>query len=65
MATRPYSVRAAKHGKKWRVVVASGNGTVISTSNTSYETKGSAERAADTFAKTPLVFDKLPRENAR
>ena len=64
MATRPYSVSAAKRGKKWRVVVASGNGAVISTSDTAYETKGSAERAADTFAKVPLVFKKLPRENA-
>lgn len=65
MATRPYSVRAAKAGKKWRVEVASGNGTVISTSVKLYETKGSAERAADVFANAALVFEKLPRENAR
>jgi uncharacterized protein YegP (UPF0339 family) len=64
MTTRPYTVRAAKAGKKWRFEVASGNGAIVASSKV-YETKGSAERAGDQFAGATFEFVKLPRENAR
>lgn len=67
MLARDYTVKAVQNPRtlKWRLQVNSGNGKIVAFGKEEYTRKGSAERAAETFAAAGFAFEKLPRENAR